>query len=156
MPTTLLTTTLLTSPRRGFTLIELVMSVALISIIAGIGIPVFRDMQVRNDLSLAENAMASTLRRAQVLSMSPEGDTSWGANAQSGEVILFKGASFAARDTSYDEIFAISPTIVVSGTTEFVFAKFTGLPGTTGTLTLTSSDGDARNVSVNEKGSISY
>ncbi|OGE84544.1 MAG: hypothetical protein A3B23_02980 [Candidatus Colwellbacteria bacterium RIFCSPLOWO2_01_FULL_48_10] len=137
-------------------MIEVLMAVAVIVILTGIGIPFFREMQVRNDLDVAVNAASGGLRRAQMLSMSPQGDIAWGVKLQASSVVVFKGASFAGRDTNYDEQFDISPTIVVSGTTEFVFAKFTGLPTSTGTITLTSSDGDAKNISINAKGTLSY
>jgi hypothetical protein len=47
-------------------------------------------------------------------------------------------------------------SIIVSGTQEFVFTKFTGMPQTTGTLTLTSSNNEARNITINAKRMVSY
>jgi len=45
---------------------------------------------------------------------------------------------------------------VPSGITEVVFTKFTGLPQTAGTITLTSSTNEMRNIVINQKGMVSY
>ena len=140
----------------GFTLLEVLLSIAAITIIAGIGVPVYQSFQNRNDLDIAAVSFAQTARRAQTLAQAVDGDTSWGIKAQSGSITLFKGASYSGRDTSYDETFTMPSSIIVSGTQEFVFAKFTGLPQTTGTLTLTSVNSEARSITVNGKGMAGY
>ena len=83
-------------------------------------------------------------------------NSSWGVLATTSQVIVFSGASFASRNPTFDESFDISPSIKISGMSEEVFAKFTGIPSASGTLILTSSNGEARTVSVNSKGTISY
>ena len=140
----------------GFTLIEVLLSITAIAIIAGISIPVYQSFQNRNDLDIAATVFAQTARRAQVLAQAADGDTSWGARAQSGSITLFKGGSYATRDASFDETFDMPTSIILSGIQEFVFTKFTGLPQTTGTLMLTSSNNETRTVTFNEKGVASY
>ena len=139
----------------GFTLVELLLSVAIISLLAGLSLPVYRTLLSKNDLDITAQVHASSLRRAQMLSQSVDGDTTWGVKTQSGSIVLFKGASFASRDTAYDETFSVATTIGVSGTTEIVFAKLTGLPQTTGTITL-SSETDSKTVTINGKGMVNY
>lgn len=141
--------------KRGFTLLELLLSIAIISVLAGLSLPVYRTLIKKNDLYIAANSVASSFRRAQVLSRAVDGDTSWGVKIQSGSIVLFKGTSYAARDTTFDETFDVPSTIDASGTTEFVFSKFTGLPQTTGTINF-SAESDTRSVSVNEKGTIGF
>ena len=140
----------------GFTLLEILLSIAAITIIAGISIPIYQSFQNRNDLDIAAASFAQTARRAEVLAQAVDGDISWGVRAQSGSITLFKGASYTGRDTSFDEIFTMPSNIIVSGTQEFVFTKFTGLPQTTGTLTLTSVNNEARSIVVNSKGMVGY
>lgn len=141
---------------QGFTLLEVLLSVAVIALIAGIGIPVYQSFQNRNDLDIAAITFAQTLRRAQTLAEAVDGDTSWGVFAQSGTITLFKGASYASRDTQFDEVFTMPSTIAVSGTQEYVFAKFTGLPGAAGSLTLTSINNETRTITTNAKGMVAY
>lgn len=146
----------LSNVSRGFTLIELLLSVAIITIIAGMSVPVYQSFQVRNDLDIAAVTFVQTARRAQTLSQAVDGDISWGARAGSGNITLFKGMSYALRDTAYDEIFDMPSNIAVSGTQEYVFTKFTGLPQTTGTLTLMSVNNEMRSITVNGRGMASY
>ena len=140
----------------GFTLIEVMLSLAAISIIAGISIPIYQSFQARNDLDIATVSIVQTMRRAQILAQAVDGDTSWGVKLQSESLTLFKGANYVARDSSFDEVFDISTTITPSGISEVVFAKFTGLPQTTGTITLSSNINETRTITINEKGAVSY
>jgi len=140
----------------GFTLLEILLSIAIIAIIAGIGIPIYQSFQVRNDIDIAAAAYVQNLHRAQALSQAVDGDTSWGVYAVSGSITLFKGTSYAARDITYDEIFNVSNSIVLSGISEIVFSKFTGLPQTTGTIILTSINNENRNITINAKGMVNY
>ena len=145
------------NPRmKGFTLLEILLFIAIISVVVGVAFPVSRAFQARNDLDIAATTAAQTLRRAQVLSQGMDGDISWGVRAQSGSITLFRGASYATRDASLDEVFDVPSTITPSGITEIVFAKFTGDPTTTGMLALTSSDNEVINITINAKGTVSY
>ena len=140
----------------GFTLLEVLLSVAIIGLIAGLGTPIYQSFQVRNDLDVATNTVAGSLRRAQVLSQAVDGDTSWGLYVQSGAITLFQGLSYVSRDASFDEVFDLPRSITPSGISEIVYNKFTGEPKTIGTVTLTSNANETRNVTINEKGTIVY
>lgn len=140
---------------RGFTLLELLLSVAVISTLAGLSLPVYRTLLQKNDLDIAVVSVAQSLRRSQMLSQAVDGDTTWGVKAQSGSIVMFKGVSFAARDANFDETFDVPSTISMSGVTEIIFAKFTGFPQTTGVINL-STEIDSRTVSINGKGTVSY
>lgn len=142
--------------QKGFTLLEVMLSIAAIMIIVGISIPIYQLFQVRNDLDIATVEIAQSARRAQALSQAVDGDISWGIKIQSGSIVVFKGASYAVRDTTFDEVFEVPASITPSGISEVVFAKFTGLPETTGTITLTSNTNETRNIIINQKGMIDY
>lgn len=140
---------------RGFTLLELLLSVAVIGALAGLSLPVYRTLLQKNDLDIAAVTIAQSLRRSQLLSQAVDGDTTWGVKVQSSSIVVFKGASYATRDTTFDETFDVPATIGVGGATEVVFAKFTGLPQTTGVINI-STENDTRSVSINEKGTIGF
>jgi prepilin-type N-terminal cleavage/methylation domain-containing protein len=142
--------------RPAFTLIEILLSLSVIAILAGVLAPVYLSFQTRNDIDIAAGAVTRTLRRAQQLSFNSEGDSAWGMNLASGEVVLFKGASYAARDSAYDEIFSIPTNISFTGTSSVVFSKFYGLPGAATTINLTSVNNETKTININAKGSISY
>lgn len=139
----------------GFTLIEVLLSITLIGIISGIGAIVYQQLQNRNDLDIAVGSVASSFRRAQALSQAIEGDTTWGVRINTGSIVLFQGASYATRVTSFDEVTNISSAIVGSGFVEVVFSKLTGLPQTNGVLTFTNSN-DSRTITLNAQGAVIY
>lgn len=141
---------------KGFTLLEVLLSVAIIVLLAGLGTPIYQSFQTRNDLDIAQHTLASSLRRAQVLSQSVDGNAPWGVSLRSGEIILFQGSSYTARDTSLDEVFDLPGSISPSGVSEMVYEIFTGEPQATGTMTLTSNANEIRTITVNEKGTITY
>lgn len=140
---------------KGFTLLELLLSVAIISLLTALSLPVYRTLVKKNDLDIAAGTVVSSLRRAQILSQAVDGDTTWGVKIQSGSIVVFKGTNYTARDPSYDEIFDLATSITPSGTTEYVFSKLIGLPQITGTATLTTEN-DARTITINTKGMVNY
>lgn len=143
---------------RGFTLLELLLSMAMIAVLAGIGVPIVVRAQTKNDLDTAVSVWVSTLRRAEVLAQAVDGDSQWGGKIQNGSVVLFKGTSYATRDTNFDEVFSLPTTITVSGVSEIVMDKLSGYPTATGTTTLTSSvaTGDNASVIISSKGVVSW
>lgn len=140
---------------RGFTILELLLVMASIAIIAGFSIPLWRNQLIKNDLDVAVMTISQTLKRAQILAQAVDGDIGWGVKVQSGNITLFKGNTYAARDTNFDETFTLQSAIVPSGLSEVDYTKFTGLPGTTGTIILTTEQ-DNKSITINAKGMISY
>ncbi len=136
----------------GFALIEIVLSLAALGLVLSIGAPVYLSLQTRNDLDTSASALVQNYRRAQSLARASRGDSPWGVSVGSTSITLFKGASWASRDQSYDEETPLSASITPSGLLSVVFAKFTGIPNATGTTTLTASIGETRSVFLNARG----
>ena len=139
----------------GFTLIETLIVVAIITSVSAIILPVSIDYQQRNDLDVAQTTFVQSVRRAQQLSMSGELDSQWGVTATSSNVVIFKGTNYATRDTSYDENYDISSSITSSGQVEYDFVKITGLPAQNGVVTFTNGNYQ-KTVGVNAKGIVNY
>lgn len=142
--------------KSGFSLPEIVMTFAIISILSGIALPMYLSLSVRNDLEVSTNTLVQTLRRAQTLSRVGDGDSSWGVKVENGSTTLFRGANYASRNSGFDESFVIPAAITATGTNEFVFSKFTGLLQSTNTVILKSNNNEERQITVNTKGVISY
>lgn len=145
-----------TMNNKGFTLIEVMLSLAIIAIIAGMSVPIYQSFQVKNDLDIAATTIAQTFRRAEMLAQASAGDSSWGVHAGSGRIVLFQGTSYATRNSAYDEISDLPLDITATGTTEFIAAHFTGYPVTAGTLTLTSTANETRTITINNYGMVEY
>ena len=140
---------------RGFTLIEVLLSISILSIIAGLSIPVYQSFLARNDLSNSAESTASALRRANSYARGVKDDSTWGVKVQSSAITLFKGASFASRDTTYDESVSM-PGITAAGMDEILFTKLTGVPSANGTITLTTTNNETRTVTLNAQGMVAY
>ena len=146
-----------TKKSSAFTLLEVLLSIAMITVIAGISLAVFYGFQSRNDLEIAANTVVQSYRRAQIMSRAVDGDISWGVRIQTGSIVVFKGTNYSTgRDATYDEIFDMPSNIGIAGVQEVVFAKFTGDPGTTGTTTLTGVNNETRTITLNSEGMASY
>jgi len=141
---------------RGFTLVEMLIVLALLGAIAAVGIPVYYTIQGRNDADVAVQSIALSLRRAQLLSEGSSGDSVWGVHMATGTVTVFRGASYASRATSFDEVNDLSPAITASGVNDVTYSKVYGLPSATGTMLLTSKADGTRTITINTKGGVSY
>lgn len=142
--------------RKGFTILEILLVVAIIAIVAGIGIPFYYSFVTRNNLDLAEENVYEAYTRAHVKAQAGDRDTSWGLYVTDGSATVFSGNSFATRNGAYDEQFSFSENIVASGLTEVVFSKLEGEAGSTGQTVLTDTSGNIRTINVNAKGTISF
>ena len=141
----------------GFTLLELLLSVAIIGVLAGISMPLYMTFNQRNALNSSAEDVVAALRRAQTYARGVEEDSQWGVKIASGTATLFKGSSYASREISFDEPINIPANITVSGAlTEVIFSKLVGAPATTGSVTLTSNTNETRTVTLNAKGMVSY
>ncbi len=141
---------------RGFTLVDILLSVSLLAIIGGMTIPSYHTFMVRNDLDIATISLANNLRRAQSLSQSADGDMTWGVRVGVGGILIYKGANYITRDVTYDENTQIPKSIVPTGIIEVNFSKVIGTPNATGTFMLTSQANEIRNITINEKGMVEY
>lgn len=143
-------------PFFGFTLLEVLLVIALLAGIGGMSMVLARDAILRHDLDIATTVTVQSFRRAQALARAGDGDAPWGVRVDTGVVLLFRGSSYSSRDQTADEAMDISPAITPSGTLEVVFAAGTGLPMTTGMVTLTHAEGATHTVTVNEEGIVTY
>lgn len=132
--------------RHGFTAIELILVIAIIAVTAGISVPFYRNYLIRNDLSITTEQTVQALGRAQLLAQSGQEASPWGFYAPNG--ILYKGTTYAGRDTSFDETYPVPATIGVTGLTDVSFARLTGRPSATGTIILTALNGEQRTVNI--------
>ena len=140
----------------GFTLVELLLSVVIIGLLVGVTAPLYNSFLRQNDLDITLQQVAHTLRRAQTYARGVNGDSVWSVAVQSDAITLFKGTTFASRDTSFDEVISLPATITASGLSEVQFSKVTAAPNTTGTVNLTTTAGEVKTVTLNAKGMVEY
>lgn len=142
--------------RGGFTLIEVMLSIAILAILLSLGAPMFLSYIKRNDLAVAENILVHDLYRAQSQSRNSNSSDSWGVYVTNGGITLFRGASYSSRYPADDQRYELPSSITVSGTNEYVFSEFSGLPQNIGSTSLVSNNGDTASISLNSKGVVEH
>jgi prepilin-type N-terminal cleavage/methylation domain-containing protein len=142
--------------QRGFTLVEMMITIAVIGVLMALSFPVYIAYQNRNNLSLTTEQVVAMIRRAETFSRGVSGDSTWGVAFQSGAVTLYKGASYAARDSTYDEVVTIPANITRTGLSEVNFAKLTAVPSATGTITFITGENDGKTITLNAEGMVAY
>lgn len=142
----------------GFTLLELILVVAAFAIIAVVAVPISNSSLVRGNLDSAERTVESSLRRAYSYARSGENASDWGVYTTATNTTVFSGSTYEGRAAALDESNAtasitVGGTVSSEGTALVIFAKDTGVPSPTGTLTLTAA-GKTKTITINAAGAI--
>lgn len=143
----------MSNQQSGFSLLEVLISVAIIGMLTMVTLPVYESFSRRNDLDIAAQQVADTLRRASVYSRATNYDSAWSVEVLSNSVTLLRGTS---HNAAYDEAFTLPGTVTASGSSLIQFSKTTGKPTTTATVTLTSTTNEIKVLNVNAVGMVSY
>lgn len=137
---------------RGFTLVEMLLAVALLAAIAGISLPLYTQFSVRTDLAVARDSFLAHAHAARGRAQHNIHDGQWGVTVTGGSIVLFQGSSFESRDEDHDDLINIADSITISGDSEFVFEQLTGEVDQEGGITLTSVADKSITITLNEKG----
>jgi prepilin-type N-terminal cleavage/methylation domain-containing protein len=140
---------------RGFTLIEVVLVVALIALISGIGLQLPQWFASNQQYDSDTFALVTALYRARTLAMTMRSDSPWGVAVTDGNLTVFSGESYAERDEESDAVVAFTARASVSGASEVVFGKGTGAPAAAATVSLDFGDLQS-DVTINAYGIIDY
>lgn len=120
------------SAQRGFTLTELLLSLAVIFIISAFSFPVGMNFYKTEILHETTDELSSTLRRAYTQSVGQRNDASYGIRIFEHHYVLFEGTDYESRNVDEDEIFQMPSSVSITGLTEVMFEKMTGMPNEAG------------------------
>jgi len=134
----------------GITLIELLLVITIIAILGATVVPVSTNLLQRHFLKNKTNELVNSLSTARLNAMLSKEDSQWGVKTTSTQMILFKGSSYAGRDTAFDLVYDLPATISVTEI-EVVFSKLTGDPSQTLSVTV-SSQIDSKTITMNAVG----
>jgi len=138
---------------KSFTLIELLLTIAIFLIIGSFSTPFLSRFLVSQNVSQTTNQIKSYLKKAQSYSLSGKSNSNWGVVIISGELILFKGNSYVNRDSSFNEKTLISQNVLITGFSEIVFNRVTGVPDKELMITV-SNQGKTNQITVNNRGMV--
>ncbi|HUW71738.1 MAG TPA: type II secretion system protein [Candidatus Humimicrobiaceae bacterium] len=114
--------------KKGFTLIELMIAIALIIMFSGLTLPVGFNFYQESTLNDQARNLENSLRRAQAMAMTGRGESNAGVKIEEGQYTIFEGESFGERRGEADIIIPFPIALSTSGIDEIVFQKLTGLP----------------------------
>lgn len=136
----------------GFTLIELLLVVSVISIIALTSTTFYINILNQNATVTTSIQLVNQLRKAQLYAMMGKRNSAWGIHFASQRLTLFKGTTYGV-DNSFNENLSVNQSTVITGLTDVVFSKSTGLPTTTPTITITNNS-KSKTITINAQGVI--
>jgi len=138
----------------GFTLVELIIVVALITIISAMSVAFYSRFLTQNAVANTVDQLVGEFRKAQLYSMMGRQNGTWGVAYNSNKIQLFQGNTFATRNTAFDESFSVNTNISITGFTELTFTKATGTPSASPTITVAGNN-NTKIITINSLGVIS-
>lgn len=112
----------------GFTVIELMLVLAIIGILAVFVTPIsFRFYNTQQQVE-SHRTVLETLRRAQLTAQYEGAGVSVGVKLLPEEIIIFEGDSYATRDVSADIVRTFDRALHLAGDSEVVFSPASGAP----------------------------
>ena len=154
---------------QGFTLIELVLVVAIFAILAFTVAPYLSDSLDRRDIDLMTSQMTDALHEAQATVMSGKDNSRFGVHFESTKFVFFEGSTYSAADANNVvhtfsgrvsiSAISLSPggscTVAVGvGNCDVHFRNHYGSPVETGSVTVINNAGQTKTVSINAIGVI--
>lgn len=138
---------------------EIMIVIGILAVISLIVLAFFNDYRkvqgIRQDGELVE----TLLFKARNNALSSKGAYEFGIHFASSSVVVFQGSTYTAG-ASTNQTFSLTPSVTVSnlsltgGAMDIVFDKLTGQPSKSGTITLTSTSGGVKVITVYATGLI--
>lgn len=138
----------------GFSLLELLVVLAIISIVAAIVTTAFSTYRSNNDLKFAAERGVSMLREARAKSLSSENDMQYGVHFETAQIVLFAGSTYNASDPNnvvyaFPSTIQIFPITLTGGAVDVIFKRLTGETSQDGTVTMSLTADTSRTKTIN-------
>ncbi|OGZ44358.1 MAG: hypothetical protein A3J55_03640 [Candidatus Ryanbacteria bacterium RIFCSPHIGHO2_02_FULL_45_17b] len=130
---------------RGFTIIELLLVIAIAVILLVIVLSGFSNLRQSSDFTLAVDEAVSFLQEARAKTLSSENDSVYGVHFETSQFVLFTGDTYNAASAS-NKVRALPSSVEISsflltgGGDAVVFKRLTGETATYGTITFRRTD----------------
>jgi len=144
--------------KKGFTLIEMVLVIAIIGLLGALTVPLYQSFQVVTNRQSITSELVASLRRAKLKAIAADSDSSWGvAIGANQKITIFKGADFQNRDQNFDEVADIPANVSIESTiSQIIFSKESGIPDTSGPVTLRDATGQSQDLTITPQGTVDY
>ena len=147
------------SARKGFTVIEVILVIAMMGILVLITAPFLSDSLTRSDLDIATVETVDALREARSSAMSGRGGGRFGVHFETTQFVFFTGATYSAVDPenvvhTYGADVTMSTITITGGGSDVHFATHKGEPAENGTIEFSEPGGDTKTITVSAVGLI--
>ena len=139
----------------GFTLLELLLVVAMISVVTMFSVTLGSGFIWRTDLSQAQYLTVINLRHAQILARAQVDDSDWGVHIENNQLTVFKGNDFDTRDTESDEEYDLG-SVTVGTEVDVIYHKFSGEPYDSILEIDLTTNNETASITVNSEGTVIY
>ncbi len=124
---------------RGYTLIEIILAVAIGTILMGLTVTAFKSVATSQSVDKSAEIVVSTLNEARSLTLSSKEASSYGVHLTTSDVTLFKGSTYVSglstnQVRSINRGTSISNITLLGGGSDVIFTRLTGGTSHTGTL----------------------
>ena len=153
--------------KRGFTLVEMLIVIAIMIIIASAAVPLYGSLQVKAQIGESTSQIVQAVRIARANAISGYNSTSSGIYffinpVGADSYVLYQGSSYSNRDTSFDQTMVLDNAlsivnagfVLTSGSIDINFARGSGRPSNVGSLTLVHSVQGTSTISLNYLGRV--
>lgn len=140
--------------QNGFTLFEILIAMAILAVLAGLGMFLSFDFYRGYAFRYERNILVSIMQKGRSMAMNNINESAHGVHIGSNAYILFQGGSFDSADPLNIEI-PISNGMTLGGSNEILFQQLSGDVPAPGSITLTNGVQTAT-ISVNDEGSINW
>ncbi|MES3031414.1 MAG: prepilin-type N-terminal cleavage/methylation domain-containing protein [Patescibacteria group bacterium] len=128
---------------KGFSMLEIMITVAIVAVIAGIVAYSFGTLRARKQLEITVDSIGSKLEEAKANALAGKGGTSFGIVFASTTYTYFRGTTYSSSDPA-NVVYNLASNLEITrtlsgGGSQILFARLTGLPSATGTLSVRSS-----------------
>jgi type II secretory pathway pseudopilin PulG len=146
--------------KKGFSVLEIIVVIT-ISVMILATTTIFENrMLIDARFETLTQELIESLKLAQMRSITRFKDNQWGVNFTTNSFTLFRGISFALRDSTYDIQTNLPATVTLSnltfngGGSQVVFQKISGSTTNYGTLMINSQLGNTKTISINALGQV--